>query len=336
MKNIIKFKGCSRHNFRDFKMKKLFILVTLLITTAVAKAQLKVSANGMVTIHAQTQNWWPAIRTHVPTQLSCSYNLWNAHYNKDVFYVRGDGYTWAWKGHTYGSDISLKKNIMPIEEALKKVISLKGVRYQYNDAIEGSNEDFRLGFIAQEVEPILPEAVIEMHDGKKAMIYTDLIAVLVEAIKEQQVQIDNLQAIVSEQTNDIIILKEQIDACCQKSLYYSSPNTLNENDEQNELGDESFTDEKTVKDVDRAKLYQNTPNPFTVNTEIRFDIPENMISAKLLIHDMQGTEIKSYNISTKGISNIIIQGSELPAGMYMYTLLVNNSVVDTKKMILTK
>ena len=51
---------------------------------------------------------------------------------------------------------------------------------------------------------------------------------------------------------------------------------------------------------------------------------------------MQGTEIKSYTIIAKGSGNITIQGHELPAGMYMYTLLVNNNIVDTKKMILTK
>jgi hypothetical protein len=51
---------------------------------------------------------------------------------------------------------------------------------------------------------------------------------------------------------------------------------------------------------------------------------------------MQGAEIKSYTITAKGAGNIIIQGSELQAGMYMYTLLVNNTIVDTKKMILTK
>jgi len=51
---------------------------------------------------------------------------------------------------------------------------------------------------------------------------------------------------------------------------------------------------------------------------------------------MQGSEIKSYTITTRGSGNITIQAQELPAGMYMYTLLVNNTIIDTKKMILTK
>jgi hypothetical protein len=58
--------------------------------------------------------------------------------------------------------------------------------------------------------------------------------------------------------------------------------------------------------------------------------------AAKIIHNMQGAEIKSYNIAAKGVGNIIIQGAELQAGMYMYTLLINNAIVDTKRMILTK
>jgi len=43
-----------------------------------------------------------------------------------------------------------------------------------------------------------------------------------------------------------------------------------------------------------------------------------------------------FSITGKGAGNIIIQASELQAGMYMYTLLVNNTIVDSKRMILTK
>ena len=93
---------------------------------------------------------------------------------------------------------------------------------------------------------------------------------------------------------------------------------------------------ENLESKENGKLFQNMPNPFSVNTEIRFEIPENSTSAKLLIHDMQGVEIKSYAITSKGIGNIFIQGSELQAGMYMYTLLVNNMIVDTKRMVLTK
>jgi hypothetical protein len=57
-----------------------------------------------------------------------------------------------------------------------------------------------MGLIAQEVEQVVPEVVKEMNDGTKAIAYTDLIGVLVEAMKEQQQQIEKLQKQVSELT----------------------------------------------------------------------------------------------------------------------------------------
>jgi hypothetical protein len=311
-------------------MRKILILVALIAITASANAQLKVRNDGVVTINAQTQNWWPALRITVPTQLSCAYNLWNTYYNQDVFYVRGDGVVWTQRGVLTASDISLKINITPIEGALGKVKNLQGVRYQFKEEKEGENgeEDFRLGFIAQEVEKICPEVVKETPDGIKGMSYSDLIAVLVEAIKEQQTQIEDLRVMVFE--------------CCQQNPNYTSPKNSNENNGQDdiEMRNDNLlqhlsTDENTTQGT-LARLFQNVPNPFSANTEISFEIPSNAISAKLLIHDMQGAEIKSYGITTKGIGSIIIQGSELQAGIYMYTLLVNNRIVDTKKMILTK
>jgi hypothetical protein len=146
-----------------------------------------------------------------------------------------------------------------------------------------------------------------------------VIQILVEAMKEQQSQIEQLESIIYKQADNINYLQEQVDG-------YSKGNGAIK----------SITMDDNNKDLENAKLYQNTPNPFSVNTEIKFEIPENANSARLIIHDMQGAEIKSYNITAKGAGNIIIQGAELQAGMYMYTLLIDNTIVDTKRMILTK
>jgi len=347
-------------------MRKLFILIAIFAIATGATAQLKILPNGnvgiktnnptdpldvagrfkirndgVVSINAETQDWWPAIRTTVPTKKSCAYNLWNSHkdINRDVFYVCGEGWLWAEKGGYFGSDSTLKKNIAPIEGALKKVISLQGVRFQYKDGSD-EEDDFRLGFIANDVEQVFPEAVKEIHDGIKAMSYTDLIPVLVEAIKEQQTQIDSLKMMVSNQGNDIILLNRLIDECCQSTPAYSPPKSPTGNNEQGETQHGSTSNSASANEnnipIAAAKLFQNIPNPFSADTEIRFEIPENTTSAKLLIHDMQGAEIKSYSISERGFCSIIIRGSELQAGMYMYTLLVNNTIIDTKKMILTK
>lgn len=51
---------------------------------------------------------------------------------------------------------------------------------------------------------------------------------------------------------------------------------------------------------------------------------------------MNGVQLKSYPITERGKGNVIIQGSELIAGMYLYALIADGEVIDTKRMILTK
>ena len=85
-----------------------------------------------------------------------------------------------------------------------------------------------------------------------------------------------------------------------------------------------------------ALLYQNIPNPFSIQTEIKYYIPESATNGSLLIFNMQGTLIKSLLISAFGNGSQTISGSELKPGMYMYTLIEDSKEVDTKRMILTE
>lgn len=91
---------------------------------------------------------------------------------------------------TSTSDRRLKENIRPISNALDKVKRLKGVNFSWKDQ-EGSN---KLGLIAQEVQEVVPELVFQnQQDGYYGVHYQDAIGLLVEAIKEQQKQIEALQ-----------------------------------------------------------------------------------------------------------------------------------------------
>ena len=100
------------------------------------------------------------------------------------------------------SDIRYKKNIETIDNALDKVQSLRGVTFDWdNDAFtEDENTkkpnftDRATGVIAQDVEKVLPEAVRENEDGFKNVSYGNMVGLLIEAIKEQQAQIDELKA----------------------------------------------------------------------------------------------------------------------------------------------
>lgn len=87
-----------------------------------------------------------------------------------------------------GSDIKIKKNIKTIDNAIWKVQQLRGVYYTH--IIEGTKN---IGLIAQEVEAVIPEVVnYDSRGDMKGVSYPNLVALLINAVKEQQEQINNL------------------------------------------------------------------------------------------------------------------------------------------------
>lgn len=98
-------------------------------------------------------------------------------------------------GITVSSDIRLKENFEPMSNALELISQMNGTYYTWKkDA--GTDKPRKLGFIAQEVEKIIPELVKTDSEGMKSVDYVSVIPVLVEAIKNQQKQIDELKALL--------------------------------------------------------------------------------------------------------------------------------------------
>ena len=109
----------------------------------------------------------------------------------------------------YSSDATLKENVVEIENALDKVKRIRGVEFdwtpEYIDEKGGEDGYFvrkhDVGVIAQEVEAVLPEVVGTRDNGIKAVRYDRIVALLIEAIKEQQTQIDELIDLVDQKNN---------------------------------------------------------------------------------------------------------------------------------------
>ena len=98
-------------------------------------------------------------------------------------------------GITVSSDIRLKENFEPMSNALELVSQLNGLYYTWKkDA--GTDKPRKLGFIAQEVEKVIPELVKTDSEGMKSVDYVSVVPVLVEAIKHQQKQINELKALL--------------------------------------------------------------------------------------------------------------------------------------------
>lgn len=88
----------------------------------------------------------------------------------------------------YTSDIRQKENIKPLENSLDGILKLNGISYTLK-----TNGEKSLGFSAQEVREIFPDAVKENSEGMLSINGSALIAPLVEAVKEQNARIDTLE-----------------------------------------------------------------------------------------------------------------------------------------------
>jgi Secretion system C-terminal sorting domain/Chaperone of endosialidase len=175
------------------------------------------------------------------------------------------------------------------------------------------------GLIAQEVQSILPELVKTTRytipgekSGKNlseeflAVNYQGLIPILIKAIQEQQTEIDALKTALGQQSN----------------LSAENPGkTISTN--TGDFKASQFT------------LLQNTPNPFSSSTTIRYSLPKGVSNATIAVFDLNGKMQLQYN-NLNGSSQITINGNTLQPGMYIYTLLAEGQEVVSKRMILTK
>ncbi len=93
----------------------------------------------------------------------------------------------------YDSDISLKENILPLEDSLYKLQQLKGISFNWKK--DGRES---IGLIAQDVEKVLPQIVQTNNEGLKSVEYGNIVALLIEGMKEQQAEIESLQREIEE------------------------------------------------------------------------------------------------------------------------------------------
>ena len=108
----------------------------------------------------------------------------------------------------------LTNNIVNLENSLDKVLQFRGVSFKWR---ESDNQDTQYGYIAQEVNEILPELVSKHNVTNNLTIkYINIIPLLSESIKTQQKQIDNLENTVKEQSETIDKLKADIATILEK------------------------------------------------------------------------------------------------------------------------
>ena len=262
------------------------------------------------------------------------------------------------------SDRKLKQNVESYTDALEIIQQLETKTYDYKKgkfAGMGLPSQPQIGFIAQEVEKVLPNLVranvhpeeVE-HDENgnrviireainyKAINYIGLIPVLTQGIKE-------LSITIKEKEEAIQKMETKLDATTKKVDELTAM-LENMNDKFNQMEEDmsscclSGTDARTgsantnleLNGSDVPTLEQNSPNPFYEQTVIKYYIPSVARTATMTITDMKGSPIKSVNLAGTGLGTVTINANELPVGTYIYTLFIDGNQVESKQMILVK
>lgn len=330
-------------------MKKTVITFILSMVCLVSFAQIKMHSNGQVSFQSTNtvggvqidntgkSSFEPNItlsgasitETKVKSQYvkawSVRYTGTDINFNPKIrFYVSGVGDAYAnnhysiYPSREGGSN---DKGSLPIENASELLLSLNGYYYDNNEfegfepdfignpnilpeAVEGMMKDLKinksLGLSADDLEAVLPEAIRHDPEGMIYINYSAIIPVLVEAFKEQQHTIESLQKEISDlKTND--------------------------------KGYNGIENQESTKNA----LYQNTPNPTNSSTTIKCYLDSYAQKAIITVYDLNGLQLKEYPVYHQGKNTITIGANEFKPGIYMYSLLVDGKLIDTKRMVIT-
>ena len=217
---------------------------------------------------------------------------------------------------SYNSDRSIKENIRAIQSPLSDINNLRGVKFDYKeetysdspvDKMETLVADAKdnYGFIAQEMLDVFPKLVIYDETSELYGInYVGLIPILVEAMKEQQSLIEELQTEVANMKSGSNL----------KSASVTNP-----------------TDES----IESNTLFQNSPNPFNESTKINYFISDKVQNASINVYDLTGKQLKCVKLHPNNNGSIRINGGELRPGTYLYNLIADGKLVSSKQMVLT-
>lgn len=224
-------------------------------------------------------------------------NSYAGYFHGDI-YVNGNGTA---AGSFISSDQRFKQNIRTLEGVAAKLQQLSGYTYAMRTA-EFKEKNFaqteQIGLIAQEVKAVFPQLVKEDEKGYLAVNYDGMVPVLLEAIKEQQQQIDALKAMV-----------QAMSAAGQPAQGVALGN------------------------AQPIVLDQNAPNPFAEHTTISYTLPADVQRAELRFHDAQGTLIQTVELAQRGQGTLNVFGEKLSGGVYTYTLIADGKVIETKTMV---
>ncbi|MDR2238227.1 MAG: tail fiber domain-containing protein [Chryseobacterium sp.] len=204
------------------------------------------------------------------------------------------------------SDKRLKDNIKPLSGSSPNLLNISSYSYTFKEKKEAEKRNdtqkLHFGFMAQEVEKEFPNLVSIDEKGNYALNYIEFIPLLLNELKDQKKEINDLKTKME-------AMEAKIDALAG-----------NRTAQANTVSTSSFS------------LEQNVPNPFNKETIIRFNAEGEHIM--IGVYDSSGRQLQSIPVK-KGEKQITVSANTLTPGVYIYNLVANGKLVDSKKMMVT-
>jgi hypothetical protein len=241
------------------------------------------------------------------------------------------------------SDQRFKKQVKGLENSLDILMKLRPTEYLYDTKNPYGipfTDKRQYGFIAQELETVLPELVRENlktetkdKDGKvltqstayKTVNYDGIIPFVVKGVQEQQAEIESqssaLSTLKTELENQKKLNQELLDRMgkLEQLLLQNATPTVRQ--------------EVSIGNPASIVLNQNVPNPFAEKTLISYVIPREAKTAQIHFLNNQGASIKVVELTERGKGELLVYAEDLSTGIYTYTLVVDGNVMDSKKML---
>ncbi|MFT6809284.1 MAG: hypothetical protein ACJA01_002520 [Saprospiraceae bacterium] len=216
---------------------------------------------------------------------------------------------------TASSSRNLKSNIANLEvpDILKKISLVPVTTYNWKEELVGPEIAKReiVGLIAQDFYTVLNKGNdIEINGQDVQMALWMGVQELYKDKLNMQTQLDEKEERITKLENQISFLIDRFE----------------------QLKDINVE----IEDIKTGFIKQNTPNPFKDETLIAYNIPTTANSASLQVININGQLIKKVPITNFGTGTIRLNASSLPSGTYTYSLIVDEKVIETKKMVSTK
>jgi hypothetical protein len=171
-----------------------------------------------------------------------------------------------------------------------------------SDFIIQNQKRLHYSLSAEDLEKIFPDLVYVTEGGDKAINYVEMVPILVQAIGELKSEINELKG--------------------------------------NGTAREVTAKTTYINDVDGSvevlAIGQNKPNPFDTSTEIEVCVPVIVQSAFVYVDDLQGKKLQQVNLNARGKQTVQLNAASLADGIYLYSLIADGKVVETRRLIVEK